>query len=159
MRITNAGIKSKYPTAPQFLFTDIWFEAEIDETDEDAAIAHTLKLISMADKAHRLAYPNMYGDNPSAPLPPEPEVLPESQIIRSGDVTKDLAYQINTSENYDTLGKAFGPLMKLGKYADVLPIYEARREFLKQKEIAHILEMTEAQTKTSNIIKGKKNLE
>jgi len=138
----------------QFLFTNYGLGAFIEEGETHQEVYAQLK-----ERVHA----QFMADNPhlqnDSPQPSEPEVLPESQIIRSGDVTKDLAYQINTSDNYDTLGKTFGPLMKLEKYADVLPIYEARREFLKQKEIAHIFEMTEAQTKTSNIIKSKKNLE
>jgi hypothetical protein len=78
MRITNSGIKAKFPTAPQYLFTDIWFEAEIDETTEDA-IECTLQLIKMAEETHKKAYPYMY-EEPKYLPPPTDEQLPITDL-------------------------------------------------------------------------------
>jgi len=103
--------------------------------------------------------------HPNAPLqpwqinhqsqPPEPPILPTLNIDRDVEGDEVIIKQILECNNYDTLQKIFGLLMKLPRNTQLKSHYDKRLEELKQAEITHIFERTEALTKTSNIIKGK----
>ena len=130
MIITNAGIKSKYPTAAQFLFTDIWFEAELMEGEDPKE--GVLALIRLADESHKAAYPHMYPNNEKIyPLThSEPETLAVQQVSKTDNI-QNIIQQISEITDPVVL-KSFGFMQK--RFPEVAEAYEQKEKELNIKK-------------------------